>query len=74
VAVVGSGAPLALLEGLLEARSALEGGKPGRASFAPPTPTAGDGQCCGGAHDAAEQERAKASCAGVVVHGSIEAW
>ena len=74
MAVVGSGAPLAVLERLLVARSALEGGEAGRPAIAPTMSTTRDGECRGGAEEAAEQEGAQPASAEGVVHGSIEAW
>ena len=64
MAVVGSGAPIALLEGLLVARSALEGGEAGRPPIAPPTPTADDGECGGGTKESPEEKRAQPARAG----------
>jgi hypothetical protein len=56
VAVVGSGAPIALLEGLLVARSALEGGEAGGPPIAPPAPTARDGERGGGTNESPEEK------------------
>ncbi len=56
MAVVGSGAPIALLEGLLVARSALERGEAGRSPIASATPTARDGERGGGTKESPEEE------------------
>jgi hypothetical protein len=45
-AVVGSGAAIPLLERLLIARSALEGGKPGRTTLAFPASATRDRERC----------------------------
>jgi hypothetical protein len=74
VAVVGSGAPVALLEGLLIARSTFEGRQACRAAVAPSTPAAGEGERRGGAEKPAEQKRAQASRLGHLVHGRTICW
>jgi hypothetical protein len=56
VAVVGSGAPIALLEGLLVAGSALERSEAGRPPIAPPAPTARDGKRGRGTNESPEEK------------------
>ena len=58
MAVVASGAPVALFKGLLIARSTFEGRQAGRAPLAPTMPAAGEGEPRGGAEEPAEQEGA----------------
>jgi hypothetical protein len=74
VAVVGSGAPVALLEGLLIARSTFEGRQAGRAPVAPTMPAAGEGQRRGGTEEPTEQEGAQPSRLGRLVHGRTICW
>jgi hypothetical protein len=74
VAVVASGAAVALLEGLLVARSTLERRQAGGAPVAPTAPAAGERERCRGADEPAEQERTQASRLGRLVHGSTIRW